>query len=108
MGEIEESIWDDYRGRYNIARGDGEPQSFRSYTVSSLIDRKRETREAASSNWSRSWAATAAAVHLAQSIYITAAPVDGDLCTLSAAAVVVVVVSVYISIVDYITRSPST
>lgn len=39
MGEIEESIWDDYRGRYNIAKGDGEPQSFPSYARSPLSDR---------------------------------------------------------------------
>jgi len=72
MGEIEESIWDDYRGRYSIARGDGAENH--SWSRVSPLNRKRgekEKRETTQLNWSRSWAAAAAAtaVHLAQSIY---------------------------------------
>lgn len=84
MVEIEESIWDDYRGQYKIAtrvieQGNQQPVFLR-FVVSriSLINKKtsreRETREGKekrekTSNW---WRRSLAAVHLAQSIYITA------------------------------------
>lgn len=52
MGEIEESIWDDYRGRYNIAKGDGaeNQEKATSPSLQRLSDKykknkKREKRE---------------------------------------------------------------